>query len=227
MEFLKDRRVIVLGGMALALAAALLVAALASRHGAPADAPPASQGGLVVQTGRDDDIKLDPRRALRCFVNGRFIGELPLSACAQKNGVATGALDVGLDPSGALAAANGVSSDITPLPPRPQGGALAQTPAVAPAEVAMGRAVAPSRAAAACWTYEDGDWTRLPGDMSLSACVQSLYGGQCVRPGVADYGRWGDRTLRLMPGRVEISPDNRNFRLLVEQTPACAIPPLG
>src|SRR5665213_3378490 len=137
MDFFKDRRAIVLGGMGLALAAALLIAALlTSRPGASADAPPASQGGLVVQTGRDDDIKLDPRHALRCFVNGQFIGELPLSACAMKNGVATGALDVGLDPSGALAASNGVSSDITPLPPQAQSGSLVQTPPIAPAEVA-------------------------------------------------------------------------------------------
>src|SRR5206468_8925951 len=54
---------------------------------------------------------------LRCFVNGQFVGELPLAVCAQRNGVATGSLDVGLDPSGALAAAsNAASSGLTPLP---------------------------------------------------------------------------------------------------------------
>ena len=54
----------------------------------------------MVETGRDDDIKLDPKRPLRCFVAGQFVGEMPVSACARKNGVATGALDVGLDAGG-------------------------------------------------------------------------------------------------------------------------------
>jgi hypothetical protein len=121
MSFLQDRRVILAGGAALALLAGLAVAVLIGRGQSGPDAPPpASQGGLVVQTGRDDDIKLDPQRPLRCFVGGKFVGELPLGECARRNGVATGALDVGLDPSGALAAANGASGDITPLPTAPQ-----------------------------------------------------------------------------------------------------------
>ena len=132
MTLWKDRRVLALAGMAVALLAGLIIAfVLVRRPNANSEAPPASQGGLVVQTGRDDDAKLDPMRPLRCFVNGQFVGELPLSDCAKRNGVATGALDVGLDPSGALAAANGPSSQITPLPPQ----------AVAPADptVASGR----------------------------------------------------------------------------------------
>src|SRR5258706_4068102 len=117
---LKDRRVLLAAGGGLALVAGLALALAVGSGGrrAPA-APPASQSGLIVQTGRDDDIKLDPKRPLRCFVNGRFVGEVPLEDCARQNGVATGALDVGLDPSGALAASNGVSTEITPLPPQP------------------------------------------------------------------------------------------------------------
>src|SRR6185437_52804 len=88
---------------------------LLGRH-KPAEPPPASQGGLTVVSGRDDDTKLDPKRPLRCFVGGQFVGELPLAVCAQRNGVATGALDVGLDQAGALAATNGVNSTLTPLP---------------------------------------------------------------------------------------------------------------
>ena len=123
MDVLKDRRVLALGGMAIALVAGLIVAfVLVRRPNASAEAPPASEAGLVVQTGRDDDTKLDPMRPLRCFVAGQFVGELPLSACAKRNGVATGALDVGLDPSGALAGSSGTNSDITPLPPRALGG---------------------------------------------------------------------------------------------------------
>jgi hypothetical protein len=224
MNWLKDRRVLTLGGMALALIAGLAVAFfLVRKPSAPSEAPPASQGGLVVQTGRDDDTKLDPMRPLRCFVGGRFVGELPLSACARRNGVATGALDVGLDPSGALAASGGGTSDITPLPPapapsdevsdstQPTAGASAQ-----PAE---------PHPSAACWRYANGAWTPLSGDFTVISCAQTLFGGQCVRPGAALYGRWGDRTLRLVPGRVEVSPDNRNFRALIEQTAAC--PPSG
>jgi hypothetical protein len=97
-----DRRLILAGGAALALAAGLIAAAILGGRGkGPVPAPPASRGGLMVQSGRDDDIKLDPKRPLRCFVAGRLIGELPLGECAKRNGVATGALDVGLDPSGA------------------------------------------------------------------------------------------------------------------------------
>ncbi len=219
MRVWKDRRLLTLAGMAIALAAGLAVAFLLVRKpNAASEAPPASQAGLVVQTGRDDDAKLDPMRPLRCFVGGQFVGELPLSDCAKRNGVATGALDVGLDPSGALAAANGPSSQITPLPPEaatPSAQAPSSTTAVS-GEPAVARAVA------ACWRYANGAWTPLTGDFTVTGCAETLFGGQCVRPASAIYGRWGDHTLRLVPGRVEISADNRNFRTLVEQGAACA-----
>ena len=116
MEFLKDRRVIALVGAGVALVLGVAVAwAIFSHSRAPVGPPPASQGGLVVVSGRDDDAKLDPKRPLRCFVGGQFVGELPLAVCAQRNGVATGALDVGLDPSGALAAATNGAAPLTPL----------------------------------------------------------------------------------------------------------------
>ena len=53
----KDRRVIAAIGAGLAVAAGLGVAAImASRHGSDnAETPPASQAGLVIQIGRDDD----------------------------------------------------------------------------------------------------------------------------------------------------------------------------
>ena len=230
MEILKDRRVILAGGAGLALAAGLAVAALiATRHRDTQEAPPASQGGLVVQTGRDDDIKLDPRRPLRCFVNGHFVGETPLGDCAKRNGVATGALDVGLDPSGALAASHGPSADITPLPPPPalvaEAAPVDSSPPApdAPREPVPGAARA---AAAPCLAYAEANWKRLPYDLTLNACVQILYAGQCVAPGGAFYGRWGGRTLRLVPGRVEISGDNRDFRALAGQGPACSVAPI-
>ncbi|MBN9318316.1 MAG: hypothetical protein J0I28_01305 [Caulobacterales bacterium] len=218
MEFLKDRRIVLALGGALALLAGLViaVAVMAGGKKKSAEAPPASQAGLVVEMGRDDDAKLDPARPLRCFVNGQFVGEITLADCARKNGVATGALDVGVDESGALAAADTAGTVLTPLPPEP-----VSTLATAPAPVTV-----TSGPSDACWRYTGGQWSRLPSDMPVSACVQTLFSGRCERTGGATYGRWGEETLRLVPGRVEISADNRSFRPLVDQGPApgCAFP---
>jgi len=218
MELLKDRRVILGGGAALALIAGLAVAIAMAMHQDDTDGPPpASQGGLMVQTGREDFVKLDPARALRCFVNGRLVGELPVSDCAHRNGVATGALDVGVDSSGALAAAKTPTTDVAPPPPPPvdeQGGS---------ATAAAGDDAVPTAGEKTCWGYSGAAWQRTPGDMSLNACVQSLFAGQCVRPGGAAYGRWGERTLRLVLGRVEMSGDDGGFRVLARQQGGCAI----
>lgn len=225
MDVLKDRRVLALGGMAIALIAGLVVAfLLVRRPNVSGEAPPASQGGLVVQTGREDDTKLDPLRPLRCFVAGQFVGELPLSACAKRNGVATGALDVGLDPSGALAGSSGANSDITPLPAEPA--ARADDPDASSTADAAGDRI-DSDATGICWRYANGAWTPLGGDVSAAACAETLFAGQCARPGGAIYGRWGDRTLRLVPGRIEVSSDNRTFRTLVERGSDCPPPGAG
>ena len=120
MNFLKDRRVVIVGGVAVALVAGLGLAKLVMSRDGGAKTPetaPAGQPGLVVEMGRDDDAKLDPKRELRCFVGGQFVGLATLADCAKKNGVATGSLDVGVDQSGALAAASGAGPAITPLPP--------------------------------------------------------------------------------------------------------------
>ena len=66
----------------------------------------------------------------------------------------------------------------------------------------------------------------LSSSMTLNACVQALYAGTCVRPGDAQYGRWGDTTLRLVPRRVEQSGDNERFRTLAEQDRSCQFPGL-
>jgi hypothetical protein len=222
MSSLQGRRRIALIGTGLALVAGLGIAALLiMRDHQPNEAPPASQGGLIVQSGRDDDIKLDPRRPLRCFVKGQLVGELPLSDCARQNGVASGALDVGLDPSGALSATTGASNQITPLPPQDETASADQgMPAGEPPALA-----APTRIAG-CWRYGEGDWSRMAGDLSLGACVANLYGGICSQGGPPAYGRWGDRTLRLVEGRIEISADNRNFRVLADRNPGCPPQPV-
>jgi hypothetical protein len=228
MEFLKDRRVIALLGGGVALIAGIAIAwFIVSRSHAPAEPPPASQGGLVVVTGRDDDAKLDPKRPLRCFVGGQFVGELPLAVCAQRNGVATGALDVGLDQSGALAATNGASAEITPLPSQQPPQSLPVVEATPDASNAARPAATPADAQAgvqACWRFAGAGWRELPAPMPLSACVQTLYAGRCPGPDEVYYGRWGDQTLRLAAGRVGISPNNRDFTSLVDPWPSCQGP---
>lgn len=216
------------GGAALALLAGLGIAAalLAGHDQKQAEAPPASRAGLIVETGREDDTKLDPARPLRCFVGGAFVGEITLAECAKKNGVATGALDVGVDETGALAAADQAGTVLTPLPPTPtveapaagQGaGSSPSTPATASANAPLG----------ACWRYAGGEWRRLPGDITLNACVQQLFGGRCERTSAVVYGRWGEETLRLLQGRIEASPDNRSFHTVFEQAPNCPSPNAG
>jgi hypothetical protein len=223
MELLKDRRAVALAGMGLALLAGLAIAAVLLLRGhTDSGPPPASQGGLVVQTGRDDDVKLDEGRPLRCFVNGQLVGQLRLSECAKRNGVASGALDVGLDPSGALAATNGASSQITPLPPGDDAASDVGPGGTGEASArAADSGLAPTRVAA-CWLYADSGWSRVPADLTLNACLRTLYPDRCVGAGSPPvYGRWADRTLRLLDGRIEISPDNRYFHVLAGRSPAC------
>jgi hypothetical protein len=229
MDFLKDRRIILAGGGALALLAGLGIAvALMTGHDKkPDEAPPASRAGLIVETGRDDDSKLDPARPLRCFVGGTFVGEITLAECAKKNGVATGALDVGVDETGALAAADQAGTVLTPLPPTPTVSAPAATTPSNPSAPTTPASASANAPLGACWRYAGNEWRRLPGEITLNACAQQLFNGRCERTGGATYGRWGEETLRLVPGRVEISSDNRSFRTAFDQGPNCSVPNAG
>jgi hypothetical protein len=201
----------------------VILAAVAMSGGKSKDQPPASKAGLVVEIGREDDGKLDPARPLRCFVSGVFVGEITLAECARKNGVATGALDVGVDETGALAAADVAGTVLTPLPPAPVQVLPNPNAPSAPAP-ALTPAAGPTKA---CWRYVGAEWRRLPGEATQNACLQTLFAGRCERPGGATYGRWGEQTLRLVPGRVEASMDNRSFQTLVEQPASCIVPPVG
>lgn len=228
MDFLSDRRnlPLIIGG-AVALLAGLAVAlALVSGHRNEPPAPaPASQGGLVIEPGAADEGRLDSAQPLRCFVNGVFVADLTLAECAKRNGVAAGALDVGVDESGQLAAADKAGALLTPLPP-----VETATPPTAPAPppaVAAPSAAAPSGPAGPCWRYADGAWRKLPADLTLNGCVQALFAGRCEPAGGASYGRWMQQTLRLAPGKVEVSGDNHSFRPLAEQGAGCVIPPIG
>jgi len=227
MDFLKDRRTLMaIAGGAVALLAGVGIAALMVNKGSDEQRPPppASQGGLVVETNARDDGKLDPAKPLRCFVAGQYVGEMTLAECANRNGVATGALDVGIDEAGNLAAADQAGTMLTPLPPSPEPVTAGVAP---PGAVVPAPAAPPSAPAGSCWRYADGGWRKLPNELTLNACVQSLFGGRCERPGGATYGRWMSQTLRLVPGKVEVSGDNRSFRLLAEQATNCSIESVG
>jgi hypothetical protein len=219
-----NNRLLIGGGLLALVAGVAIAVGLLSGHRNETVTPPASQGGLVIDSSGPEDGRLDPARPLRCFVNGQPVGDLTLADCARRNGVATDALDVGIDESGALAAAGQAGTVLTPLPP------AAETPPAEPAPAVETPApdAAPVRTSSgACWRYQDNQWKQLPGDVSLSSCLTSLFAGHCERPGGATYGRWSQQTLRLVPGRVEISGDNRRFRTLVQQSPDCAIPNIG
>jgi hypothetical protein len=216
MDLLKDPRIVVAGGVAAALVAGIL-AAMVIGAGAKDSAapPPASQGGLVVEVGRED-VKLDPTRKLSCYVNGQSVGMTTLAECASRNGISSGQLDVGIDQSGEMAFGE-LGAALTPLPPEAE--AMPVAP-LTPAPPAIDRG--PS---ATCWRFADRTWVRLA-DMPLGTCAVTLFEGRCERAGGATYGRWGDQTLRLVPGRIEQSGDNRSFRTLVEQGTNCTVPSL-
>ena len=217
-----DRRLIIAGGAALALLAGLGIAYMLQDRGGPTPkAMDATQReGLQVQMGTPT-AGAPADGSLRCFVNGQFVGMTTLDDCARRNGVATDALDVGLDPSGAVAATGGEGLELQPLP-QPVDEA---PPAAAPAPVA---APAPASSGQACQRYNGVEWRRVHEQSSLNDCVQTLFAGRCERPGAASYGRWGDQTLRLVPGKVERAYDNRTFRTLVEQPAGdCRIPTIS
>ena len=210
-----------LGGAAVALLAGLAIAwvMLVAQHREPQQAPPASSAGLVIDSSGPEEAKMDPAKPLRCFVAGQFVGELTLVDCAKRNGVATDALDVGLDESGALAAADQAGAVLTPLPPEADAKQAGGDDAGAPLPV--------NAPVGTCQRYDQGKWAKLPGEVSLNACVQALFAGRCERPGGASYGRWMQQTLRLVTGRVEVSADNHSFRTLADQGAGCAITSVG
>jgi hypothetical protein len=180
----------------------------------------------VIDSSNTEDGRIDPAKPLRCFVQGQFVGEFSLADCARRNGVATDALDVGLDETGALAAAQQAGAQLIPLPPAEEGEPPPpEESALPPAEAE--EPAADSASAATCWRHGGGRWRRVAEGSDLNACVQTLFAGRCERPGGATYGRFGRQTLRLVAGRVEVSDDNRSFHTLAPQAPDCSLPPVG
>jgi hypothetical protein len=196
----------------LAVVAGLVILLLGPR---PATPPPASTGGLVV-TQTAQQAKLDPQKPLRCFVDGQLVGEETLADCAKRNGVATEALDVGVDQTGQLAAANQNNEIDTPLAPLPQTLPAVVSAQPDAADVASGTGD--------CLRYAAASWREAGAGMSLSGCVKLLFEGHCAKGGATSYGRWMGQTLRQSAGEIEISSDNKDFHQLVPQAaPDCAI----
>lgn len=216
----KDNRVIIAVGAGVVIIAAVVLALVFTAGGdRTTEPPPASKGGLVVNLA--EAPSLEPTRELRCFVDGQFVGMATLADCARRNGLATDALDVGLDSTGALAAAP--TAAFAP-PPELPAVEMAEAPPADSLEPTPAPRPAPSASGSPCLRHTGSDWRTLSGSMSLNACVQALYAGTCVGPGDAQYGRWGDTTLRLVPRRVEQSNDNARFRTLAEQDRNCQFP---
>jgi len=217
---LQKRWIAISVGTAVAVVIALLIAMSLSK-GHKNDEKMNDQPTGLTFTVNDTPARLDSKKPLRCFVNGADVGELTLGECAKRNGVAAQALDVGLDDSGNVVAAP--TGSLTPVPGAPASGAVdtAQTPSdngevVPDTQVAQGPT-------AACLRYNGSEWNRLSDSLTLGQCVRLLYDGRCVSPGAAQYGRWGEKTVRLVPKRVEISDDNTNFRTLVDQGQGCSV----
>ena len=219
----RDNRILIAIGAGVAVLAAVVIALIFSGGRDPnPEPPPAAQGGLTVDVA--DAPELSTTRELRCYVGGQFVGMETLADCARRNGLATGALDVGVDETGAL-----VALPAAPVlePPVDIAAELPDaTPVIAPEPGQPEPGPAPAASGAQCLRHTGSDWRALSSNMSLNACVQALYSGTCVRPGDALYGRWGNTTLRLVPRRVEQSPDNSRFRTLVEQDRSCQFPDL-
>lgn len=232
MAFPKDRRTILLlgGGLAVAAAVGLALALGGGSGDGPEPASPADRGGLVVDVA--EAPALEPTRQLRCFVDGQFVGLATLADCARRNGVATGALDVGLDASGELAAAPTAAFAPPPELPafdfaEPEPVEIEPFPSSGGPQARPTRPAPPPASGPACLRHVRGEWRAVASGLGLNACVRALYAGVCVRPGEAEYGRWGDTALRLVPRRVEQSADNIRFRTLAEQDRNCQFPGLN
>ncbi|MDI7774341.1 hypothetical protein [Asticcacaulis sp. EMRT-3] len=172
----------------------------------------------------DPKPTLDPKKPLRCYVAGAYVGEVTLAECAKRNGVAAQSLDVGQDDQGNMTAAPTGSLAPVPLAPASSVSAPEAQAANTGGEVVPPTVPAAAGPTAACLRYNSNSWNRLADNITLGQCAVLLYDGRCVSPGQASYGRWGSKTLRLVPHRVEQSDDNTNFHGFVDQGQGCSVP---
>lgn len=222
MAFPKDTRTIVLVGVGVAVLAGAGAALIfgAGKPNDPNNKPPAAEGGLKIDLA--EAPALEATRELRCYVGGQFVGMATLSSCAERNGVAKDTLDVGLDATGALAAAPTAS-----FAPPPREPVIDAQPKPENPSPSVAQPTATASSGGACLRHVGSEWRQVGQGLSQADCVKALYAGVCVRtPGEAQYGRWNDVTLRLVPRRVESSSDNANFRTFADQNRQCQFPRL-
>ncbi|MBS0297724.1 MAG: hypothetical protein JSR45_15550 [Proteobacteria bacterium] len=226
---MQSNRILLAVGAALALVLGAILAFVLSRGHKPSEPPPASQStGLQISV--NDTPAIDATKKLRCFKDGAPVGDYTLAECARLNGVSAQALDVGPDASGALSAVPTASLAPPPVLPPAQPAPTQSAGPVATGPAAVTTSPQPASQAVAqghgaqCLRHTGSEWRQISDGMTLNACVQALYAGRCAKPGEAIYGRFGDQTLRLVLGKVEISNDNSHFRTLVEQRHGCEIP---
>lgn len=229
-----SRLVIGLGALTAVVVGAAVALGLL-RGDEPAKAPPpAAEGGLQIEVGENGRAALDPAKPLRCFVNGQFVGVETLARCAERNGVSAQALDVGLDSTGEVAAATDVTlaplpgfdvADTAPVQPLPPV-TLPDVGPIGPGPTEVAGAGDSQAAWGPCMRHGPQGWATVSDRAPLAVCVNLLFDGRCEEPGNALYGRWGEQTVRLVPGKVEIAVDGRNFRTLVEQRGNCTVPPI-
>jgi hypothetical protein len=219
----RDRRPLIIGVGALVAVGLGALVAFGIFRSDPEDEtpPPAAEGGLQIELGQTQGGEtIDPARPLRCFVDGRFVGELTVARCAERNGVAAQGLDVGIDETGALAAV--VAGPAAPEAPDTALDVPLPVPVDTPPPVI---GTAPGIPTGECLRDVSGEWRNLGDALARDTCVQVLFAGRCLQPGDAVYGRWGAQTLRLVAGRVEYSTDGVTFRTLVQQDPqTCMLP---
>ncbi len=221
----RDNRILIaIGAGAAVILAVILALVFSGGRDRNPEPPPAAQGGLTVDVA--EAPALNATRELRCYVAGQFVGMATLADCARRNGLATDALDVGIDETGALVAAPTASFAPPPEEPPVELSDAAPLPGAADSSEPAQPAPQPVAAVGQCLRHTGSEWRMLSSSMTLNACVQALYSGACVRPGDAQYGRWGDTTLRLVPRRVEQSSDNSRFTTLAEQDRSCQFPGL-
>lgn len=226
MRFVRNPRIVLAIGAALALIAGLGVGlSIMLRDHGSSSPPPASKGGLVVEMGSVDEAPSTSGRQLRCFVKGQFVGMASLAQCAKKNGVSTRGLDVGLDANGALAAADEAGVVVTPIAPETLKEPDAATATITALDSKTEPAEAKKPIVGACLRLTNGEYRKVADGLELISCARTLFDGLCQKDAAASYGRWGDQTLRLVAGKVEQSADNKTFQSLAEQTmPGCHLP---
>ncbi len=227
MRFLQDRRALValIAGVVVLIGLGGAFGML--HHGRSADENTTSPASNELQVVMGKAPKVEADTSVRCFVKGQFVGMDTAADCAQKNGVAPGALDVGLDQSGAIAAGGG-DTHLQPLAAAKPDDQDDDKPDPADAGPGDGdnRAYA-DMPGADCKAYAPGGWRNVGQGVNLDSCVHTLFDGRCPAPGQVVYGHWGALTLRASPGRIDVARNNRDFSPLAPQYPAdCSIPPI-